>query len=355
MSYLLLTGGAGFIGSHVTRSLLLLKELNHCRITVLDDLSGGFRSNVPQDARIEFVQGSITDESLVTRLFQEKRFQYVYHFAAYAAEGLSHFIRRFNYTNNLIGSINLINAAINHGTECFVFTSSIAVYGTGQVPMREDMIPRPEDPYGIAKYAVELDLETAHKMFGLDFITFRPHNVYGEYQNIGDKYRNVVGIFMNQILQDKPMTIFGDGKQQRAFSYIGDIAPTLARSPLVKEAKNQVFNIGADQTFSVCDLAHEVARAMEVSPRIIYLPPRQEVVMAFSDHSACHGVFGNGHQTSLEEGLQRMAGWAKMVGSRKSKEFRSIEIRKGVPPSWVSSDSKECTETFSVSDISANL
>ncbi len=338
MQNLLVTGGAGFIGSHVIRTLLLLKELKDYQITVLDDLSGGFRSNVPQDARVEFVQGSITDVLLVTQLFQERRFQYVYHFAAYAAEGLSHFIRRFNYTNNLIGSINLINAAINHRTECFVFTSSIAVYGSGQVPMREDMVPQPEDPYGIAKYAVELDLENAHKMFGLDYVTFRPHNVYGEYQNIGDRYRNVVGIFMNQILQGKPMTIFGDGKQQRAFSYIGDIAPDIARSPLVKEARNKVFNIGADHPYSVNKLAEGVAEAMGVSAKITHLPPRQEVLMAFSDHSACHRVFGNGSQTSLEEGLQRMAGWVKMVGSRKSKEFSDIEVRKGLPLSWISAE-----------------
>jgi UDP-glucose 4-epimerase len=336
MRNLLVTGGAGFIGSHVTRALLLLEELKDCQITVLVDLSGGFRSNVPQNARIEFIQGPITDEPLVKRLFQEKKFQYVYHFAAYAAEGLSHFIRRFNYTNNLIGSINLINAAINHGTGCFVFTSSIAVYGTGQVPLREDMVPQPEDPYGIAKYAVELDLQNAHKMFGLDYVIFRPHNVYGEYQNIEDKYRNVVGIFMNQVLQGKPMTIFGDGKQQRAFSYIGDVALTLARSPLVEEARNQIFNIGADQPLSVHDLAHEVARAMEVSPRIIHLPPRQEATMAFSDHSACHRVFGNGSQTSLEEGLQRMADWVRKVGARKSKEFDDIEIHQGLPSAWVS-------------------
>jgi UDP-glucose 4-epimerase len=336
MPHLLVTGGAGFIGSHVVRTLLFLKELKDYQITVLDDLSGGFRSNVPQDPRVEFVQGSITDEHLVKQLFQERRFQYVYHFAAYAAEGLSHFIRRFNYTNNLIGSINLINAAINHGTECFVFTSSIAVYGTGQVPMREDMVPQPEDPYGIAKYAVELDLENAHKMFGLDYVIFRPHNVYGEHQNIGDRYRNVVGIFMNQILQSKPITIFGDGEQQRAFSYIGDIAPIIARAPLVKGAHNRVFNIGADQPYSIKELARKVGQAMEAEPKVVHLAPRKEVILAFSDHSACHRVFGNGDQTSLEEGLKRMADWVRRVGARKSEEFENIEIHQGLPSSWVS-------------------
>ena len=119
-----------------------------------------------------------------------------------------------------------INAAINTGVKCFVFTSSIAVYGTSpELPMTEETRPHPEDSYGIAKLAVEQELVACNNMFGLDYIIFRPHNVYGERQNIGDKYRNVVGIFMNQILQGKSMTVFGDGTQTRAFSYIGDVRP----------------------------------------------------------------------------------------------------------------------------------
>jgi UDP-glucose 4-epimerase len=147
MKNLLVTGGAGFIGSHVVRSILTNKDFAGDRIVILDDLSGGFQSNVPEDKRVQFIRGSITDGRLIKALFDEHKFLYVYHFAAYAAEGLSHFIRCFNYTNNLIGSVNLINAAVNHGTQCFAFTSSIAVYGAGQVPMREDMVPRPEDPW----------------------------------------------------------------------------------------------------------------------------------------------------------------------------------------------------------------
>jgi UDP-glucose 4-epimerase len=334
-SNILVTGGAGFIGSHIVRPLRTQKEFTDHRIIVLDDLSGGFLANVPNNRRIEFIKGSITNKKLIKELFKKKRFTYVYHLAAYAAEGLSHFIRRFNYTNNLIGSMNLINAAVNYGSECFVFTSSIAVYGAGEVPMREDMVPQPEDPYGIAKYAVELDLKAAHEMFGLNYIIFRPHNVYGEYQNIGDRYRNVVGIFMNQILQGKPMTIFGDGKQERAFSYVGDIGPIIARAPLFKAARNRVFNIGADQPYTVNELAVKVAEAMGGKPEIIHLPPRNEAYIAFSDHTACREIFGPYSGTSLEDGLRKMAAWVKTVGSRKSKSFKEIEVRRSLPRVWL--------------------
>ena len=191
----LVTGGAGFIGSHVADELLLAGH----KVVALDDLSGGFVDNI--SPQVEFVKGSITDVALVDSLFDRHRFDYVFHIAAYAAEGLSHFIRRFNYTNNLLGSVTLINAAVRHHCRSFVFTSSIAVYGAGQTPMTEGMTPAPEHPYGISKFAVEMDLEAAHRLFGLNYIVFRPHNVYGERQNVGDKYRNVIGIFMNQVMQ----------------------------------------------------------------------------------------------------------------------------------------------------------
>jgi UDP-glucose 4-epimerase len=324
----LVTGGAGFMGSHVTEQLL---RGGH-EVVVLDDLSGGFVDNVPIGAR--FINGSILDEGLIERLFNEHSFTYVYHLAAYAAEGLSHFIKRFNYQNNLIGSVNLINASINYGVKCFVFTSSIAVYGAGQAPMREEMVPVPEDSYGIAKLAVEQELKVSHEMFGLDYVVFRPHNVYGERQNIGDRYRNVVGIFMNQILRGERLTIFGDGTQVRAFTHISDVAPIIANSVDFPDARNEIFNVGADVPYAVNDLARVVSHCMEAECQVVHLDPRNEVRVAFSDHSKAERVFGSKAQTALSDGLWAMAGWVKAHGARESSIFENIEVSKNMPPSW---------------------
>lgn len=326
----LVTGGAGFIGAHVTNELI---RMGHS-VVVLDDLSGGFEDNINHKAI--FVKGSVTDQQLVKRLFEEHKFDYVYHLAAYAAEGLSHFIRKFNYENNLIGSINLINESIKNKIKCFVFTSSIAVYGAGQLPMSEDTIPQPEDPYGVSKYAVELDLKTAHEMFGLNFVIFRPHNVYGEYQNVGDRYRNVIGIFMNQLMQGNPLTIFGDGTQTRAFSYISDVAPYIAKSVDMPAAYNQIFNIGGDREYSVKELAGTVMKVLGKEQPIRYLAARNEVLHAYSDHTKAKKIFGikDNDFVDLETGVAKMAKWALDAGPRQTPRFTNIEIFEKLPAVW---------------------
>jgi UDP-glucose 4-epimerase len=329
MGRVLVTGGAGFIGSHVADALIARGHEVH----VLDDLSGGFLENVPAGAA--FVQGNVADAAVVDELFSRVRFTHVYHLAAYAAEGLSHFIKRFNYTNNVIGSVNLLNASITAGVETFVFASSIAVYGSSpELPLTEAAPLCPEDSYGIAKYAIELELGACHKMFGLDYIIFRPHNVFGPRQNIGDRYRNVVGIFMNQILNGAPMTIFGDGTQTRAFSYIADVAPLMAEAIDVRAARNDVFNIGADRPYSLNDLAPAVAAAMGVTADIVHLPPRCEVEHAYSAHHKIRGVFGERAETRLEDGLEQMAAWVRRHGARQSAPFTGIEILKNLPTAW---------------------
>jgi len=325
---ILVTGGAGFIGSHVVDELIKQNET----VIVLDDLSGGFLSNI--NPKANFIKGDVCDYELVKRIFNENEIEYLFHLAAYAAEGLSHFIKRFNYNNNLIGSVNLINQSIIHKVKCFVFTSSIAVYGKNQLPMTEETKPMPEDSYGIAKYAVEQELEVSHKMFGLNYIIFRPHNVYGERQNIGDKYRNVIGIFMNQILQNKPLTVFGDGEQSRAFSYIGDVAPVIANSIKINEAHNDVFNIGADIPYTINQLIEKVKEVMGNNPEIKYLEPRNEVIHAYSSHKKAEAVFNISHKINLESGLRKMAEWVKQHGAKATKHFGEIEIEEKLPPVW---------------------
>ena len=328
----LVTGGAGFIGSHVAECLV---KAGYC-VVVMDDLSGGFVENVPTGALL--VKGSVQDAKLVDELFEKERFDYVFHLAAYAAEGLSHFIKNFNYQNNLVGSVNLVNAAVNVGTvKCFVFTSSIAVYGRNQTPMVEDLVPQPEDPYGISKYAMELDLKESKEMFGLDYVIFRPHNVYGERQNIGDPYRNVIGIFMRQILTGQPLTIFGDGEQVRAFSYIDDVAPVIASCIERPETWNQVYNIGADKPWTVNELAMTVCAAMGApASEIRHLDARNEVVTAYSSHEKVKHVFGDMiRNVPLNEGIAKMAAWVKALRTiPEPRRFSHIEVLKNLPSSW---------------------
>jgi len=325
----LVTGAAGFIGSHVAGHCLALGM----EVVATDDLSGGFRENVP--AGCDWVEGDLRDRLFVESLWQGQDYDFVYHLGAYAAEGLSHFIRVYNYRTNLEASVNLINCALQRDVKRFVFTSSIAVYGAGQVPMSEDMTPRPEDPYGISKYAVELDLAAAQRLFGLDYTVFRPHNVYGERQNIADPYRNVIGIFMNQAVQGEPMTVFGDGLQTRAFSHIDDVAPAIARAPLEPAARNEIFNVGADRPYSILELAQTVGEALGVEPRLVHLPARDEVVHAFSSHEKARRVFGPGPEVPLADGVARMAAWVRDHGPRPAIDFAGeIEVPRNMPPSW---------------------
>ena len=325
---ILVTGAAGFIGSHVAERLV---RAGH-RVVALDDLSGGFVDNVPKGA--EFVQGGIGDRTLAESLFEKHSFDAVYHLAAYAAEGLSHFIKRFNYENNVGGGVNILTCAINRGVKLFVFTSSIAVYGAAQCPMTEDMKPSPEDSYGISKYALEMELEATRLMFGMPYVIFRPHNVYGERQNVADRYRNVIGIFIRQALSGEPMTIFGDGRQTRAFSHIDEVAPVIARAVETPGCWNQAFNIGADTPVEVIEIARQVSAALDIPMNVRHLDARKEVVHAFADHSKARRFFGPVESVPLEEGISRMVAWVRKHGIPKPTPTPPVEIFRNLPKSW---------------------
>ena len=237
---ILITGVAGLLGSRFSEWIIAnKKEFN---VVGIDDLSGGYIENVPKE--VKFYQMDCCNQEL-SEIFDEHKPTYVYHFAAYAAEGLSPFIRTYNYTNNLLSTANIVNNCINHDVKRLVFTSTMAVYGHGEGGVfHEEMLRNPIDPYGVAKAACERDIEIASEQHGLDYCIIRPHNVYGKNQNIWDKYRNVLGIWMYYHLNGQPLSIFGDGSQVRAFSYIDDSLEPLWNAAVSKAASKEIINLG---------------------------------------------------------------------------------------------------------------
>jgi UDP-glucose 4-epimerase len=326
---MLVTGGAGFIGSHLVDALVEHGD----DVVVMDDFSGGFKRNVPTG--VALCRGSVSREQDVSAAFADGPFDVVFHLAAYAAEGLSHHIKRFNYENNLVGSVNLINAAVNADVGHFVFLSSAAVYGHAAGTLTELDVPEPIDSYGIAKLAVEAELAVTERLFGLPYTIFRPHNVYGTRQNIADRFRNVIGIFINQVMHGRPLSIFGDGNQQREFSHVVDVVPALLAAPSTPDARNQCFNIGADSATSILDLAERVlAEFGRPDHPVVHLPARDEVVTIQLSHEKAVRVFDLPAPRTLAEGLAEMVSWAQTLGPQQPRWDPSIEIPRGLPPSW---------------------
>jgi UDP-glucose 4-epimerase len=326
------TGAAGFIGSHVADVLV---KAGH-DVLGIDDLSGGFRENLPQG--IAFEQRSVLDP--LDDVFARFKPDWVYHLAAYAAEGLSHHIPIFNYQNNVVGTVNVLSSAYRAGASHLVFTSSIAAYGHphSSTPFDEGTPCEPCDPYGTAKLACEHHIRAFEQYFGRPGYTiFRPHNVFGPGQNISDPYRNVVGIFMARALAGQPMPVFGDGSQTRSFSYVSTVAKAIADAPTLPEARNRTFNIGGDEPMSVADLARRVSEVMGVPLRIEHLPPRKEVMHAHCRHDAAVRVFKEAYASavSIVPGLELMARDVRRRPVPPATECPSaIEIDDLLPMSW---------------------
>lgn len=325
----LITGVGGLLGSRLADWLL---ENTKAEIIGIDDLSGGYKKNI--DRRVKFFEFDLaTSEHELEYVFEKYRPDYVYHFAAYAAEGLSPFIRKYNYTNNLISTANIVNKCINYDVKRLVFTSSMAVYGNNDTPFNESMPRKPIDPYGVAKTACEMDIEIAGEQHGLDWCILRPHNVYGKNQNIWDKYRNVLGIWMYQYLKAEPITVFGDGTQTRAFSCIDDVLEPFWNAALSPKASKQIINIGGIEEVSITEAANTLIEILPGDVEIQYLEGRHEVKHAWSTHEKSCDILGFEHKTPLDEGLQKMWDWAKVQPMRNRIMF-DYEVNKGIYDYW---------------------
>jgi|TARA_Y100000996_G_scaffold371171_1_gene319264 UDP-glucose 4-epimerase len=323
------TGCAGLLGANYTRHLLA----NGHHVVGIDDLSGGYKAFVAKGENFEFKKFNLERRKKVVELFEEHNPDVLVHFAAYAAEGLSPFIRNYNYRNNLICSANLINECINHKTK-MIFTSSMAVYGGQQTPFTEDKQPQPIDPYGVAKYAVECDLKMAREQFGLRYNIIRPHNVLGRYQNIWDRYRNVIGIFIRKTLNGEPILVYGDGEQTRAFSDIQYYMEPF--DILLTEHDGEIFNIGADKFFSlnqVAETVQSIGKKYGYDVPIEHGPPRHEVKHAYCDHTKAKNLLKFQDNTKLEELIEDVFVWAMKQPKRKVKDME-YEVTDGIYEYW---------------------
>lgn len=325
----LITGVAGLLGSRLADWII---ENNKAQVFGVDDLSGGYIENV--NKKVKFYKINLAkDTNKLDSLFEKHKFDYVFHFAAYAAEGLSPFIRQYNYENNLIATTKLINLSIKHNIKRFIFTSTMAVYGNAEVPFKESYKQEPIDPYGIAKYACEMDIHVAGEQHGLDWCIFRPHNVYGAKQNIWDKYRNVLGIWMYQHLNNQQMTIYGDGEQTRAFSYIDDCVPYFWMGAVDERASKQIFNIGGDDHITINDACNLLIDVIGSGSKI-HLEQRHEVKHAWVTHDKIKSVLDFKQVTSLRDGLGKMWDWAKNQPMRERKIWETYELDKGIYNFW---------------------
>ncbi len=251
--------------------------------------------------------------------------------SAIAAEALSPFMRKHYYSNNIIASANVINFAIKYNVDRLIFFSSMAVYGHNNAPFIETQTPIPQDPYGAAKLCIEHDLQCAKEMHGLKWTIVRPHSVYGPGQIIEDRYRNVLGIFMRQLLNNEPISIYGDGLQRRAFTFVDDIMEPLWLCGSSDETLHEVFNIGNDDEMTIIDALKVLEEVTgNYFHETAYFPAIHEVRNAFSDHTKARNVLGLECKTSLKEGLTEMWKWAQKQPKRKLQTFDKFELEVGL-------------------------
>jgi len=330
---ILVTGVAGFMASHLAEYLANQGQ----EVYGIDNESIGLRSNVPTN--IKYAKIDMRNAEDMASLIDEVKPELVYHLAAWAHEGLSQFMPILITENNYNAFLNLIVPCIRNNMRRIVVCSSMSVYGSQTPPFNEDMPRSPEDIYAIAKASMERATEVLADVHGFDYTIIRPHNVYGPRQALHDPYRNVVGIFINRILQGKPPIIYGDGNQTRAFSYIDDVTPSLVAAGMLPAAIGQIINIGPTEEYTVNKLADEVllafgGDAQKLTP--IHFPDRpREVKEAYCTNTKAKKILGYKTQTTFSDGIKRFVEWAKQQVPSEFKYLDQLELEGNkIPDTW---------------------
>lgn len=329
MTKIFISGVAGFLGSHLADAFLA----DGHEVIGIDNMIGGYLDNVPEG--VQFFQIDCNDLGRVRELM--RGCDIVYHCAATAYEGLSVFSPHMVTTNIVTATTAMVSAAIANHVKRFVLCSSMARYGTNEVPFTERMTPKPQDPYGIGKYASEQILTSLADTHGMEYVIAVPHNIVGPRQKYDDPYRNVASIFINLMLQGRQPYIYGDGNQKRCFSFISDDIAPLKQMAFDPACKNETINIGPDDEFvTINELAQTVAKLVDFPLNGTYTKPRpQEVYLANCSADKARKLLGYNPKVKLEDGLRQMIDWIRSRGVRPFKYHLDIEIvNDKTPDTW---------------------
>lgn len=325
-----ITGVAGFLGSHLADALLARGD----RVIGVDSLIGGYLDNVAKG--VEFHQLDCIDRAALLPLLQGV--DVVYHCASTAYEGLSVFSPHLVTQNTYGITLSTLSAAVEAQVKRFVLCSSMARYGTqDKLPFTEDMTPRPQDPYGIAKYAAELSVQNLCETHGIEYAIAVPHNIIGARQKYDDPFRNVAAIMINLMLQGRQPIIYGDGEQKRCFSFVRDVVDPLIALGEKPEVAGEVINVGPDEEFiSINELARTIAELLRFDLAPVYVPDRpKEVKLATCSAEKARRLIGYQTTTDLNAGLLEMIEYIRERGAKPFKYHLDLEIvTDATPRTW---------------------
>lgn len=326
----LITGIAGFMGSHIADSML---SEGH-EVIGIDNLIGGYESNIPKSSK--FVKEDLRNLSSITPYF--KNIDVVIHSACTAYEGLSVFSPSFVSENTYQITANILSASVNLKVKKFIYLSSMARYGSQPIlPFTEDMTPAPQDPYGIAKYASELLIKNLCELNGIEYSILVPHNIIGPRQKYNDPFRNVASIMINRMLQNKQPIIYGSGNQKRCFSFMKDVVEPIKSTIYTQIANGEVINIGPDKEFvTINELAAKIASIMSFNLDPIFVAARpQEVELANCSADKARKMLNYQPKVSLDDGLKELVSWISSIGPKPFEYHLPIEIyNDSTPKTW---------------------